>query len=273
MSVILKSRYTKLLTVTIIVYIVFSLFSNKLCTQFVLENNIHDNLYNYHRTYKGYYEPIPEVLQNNQNKLNRVPVQYDNAVLLAYFDGEGNPAECKEVWQEITDLSIEITADVETDYEKVRELAKYVAYHIYYDWDAAATYVGIETYNLKTVLKTHRATCTGFSNLFAAMCETMGYDTISMRGGVPLESAGIAIADIADSPTNHEWVGVYIDDTLIIVDVTWMSSNRFIEGERKTGKRLKYDYFDMTLEQFSIEHRIDVVEERNFKEMIEQLDS
>lgn len=271
----------KMTLITIIVYIVIAVTTGVLCTQVVSYNEeytdcVYENLYNYTKTNKGYYEPLKEVIEQNTKMLSGKALRQNPKSLLPYLDGEGNEEECKQVWQTIMARADEICKDVRADggysydYMCVRELAKYVAYNTYYDWDAFNNHVGLDTINLKEVMRSKRATCAGFSNYFAALCEARGYETVSFRGGVVSDIAGISYADLGNSPTNHEWVGVYIDNRLVLVDVTWIATNFYRDGVYHTGKRLRYAYFDIDFDTFCVEHRIDIMEERNFGEMIDE---
>ena len=231
-----------------------------------------EDQYNYCPTYHGYYEPLDAVVDNNKRKLGSI-VNQEPEVMLGYLCTSGDYIEAWETWDAIQNKAEEICKDVKSengysyDYLCVRELAKYVAYNTYYDWDAFYNHVGIDTINVKTVMETKRATCAGYSNYFVALCEARGYNTVNFRGGVPAESYDIGYEDLENSPTNHEWVGVYIDNRLVLIDITWMSSNWYINGEKHTGKRIRYDYFDLDFESFCVEHRIDLAEERNFGEI------
>ena len=70
------------------------------------------------------------------------------------------------------------------------------------------------------------------------------------------------------APINHECSGVYIDGRLLLVDATWMSTSYVRDDIRNVGKYIRFEYFDMPIDTFSIEHRIVMVEERKFEEMI-----
>lgn len=276
----MKSKAVKIMSFVVGVYVVLLLSFSVLHTQ--LFSNPTDNneafesrkeqTDEFFMTSHGYKQPLQAVVEINTKKLKQNPIDLDETVLLSYLDGHGDEEACLEVWKEIKELSDSICQDVEAyedvseDYVKVYELAKYVAFNYYYDWDGFDN-VSLDTINLATVMETHKATCAGYSNMFAALCEAQGYKVMSLKGGTPSTLIDIGYEDIVDSPTNHEWSAVYVDDRWVFVDITWLSANSYKEETFLTGKFAHFKYFDMDFEFMCTEHRIDVMEYRNFGKM------
>lgn len=222
---------------------------------------------NFIKTKKGYYTPKESIIENNLEKIEHV-ISFEPEYMMGYLESTYSEEECLAVWRDIQTLSEEICDEVEPeegvdlDYLKIQALTRYVAFNIYYDWDAFNSTVDLSTICLKNVLTKKRTTCAGFSNLLAALCEAQGYSVINVRGSA-LNMGEYNPCDLESTPTNHEWVGVYYADRIIWIDITWMSTNRF-EERYYTGFSPRHMYFDMDMEFMSVEHRIDRVENRNF---------
>ena len=230
---------------------------------------------NFIKTKQGYYTPKQSIIENNLEKVDHI-VSHDPKYMMGYLDDSYSAEECLAVWHDITDLATEICDAVEPeegidlDYLKIQALTRYVAFNIYYDWEAFTSTVDLSTICLENVLNKKRTTCAGFSNLLAALCESQGYSALNVRGSA-VNMNEYSPYDIENTPTNHEWIGVYYADRIIWIDITWMSTNRFDE-KYYTGFSPRHMYFDMDFEFMSVEHRIDVVENRNFAETSKYLE-
>ena len=73
-------------------------------------------------------------------------------------------------------------------------------------------------------------------------------------------------------PMNHEWTAVIADGEWMYVDTTWLSNNSYTAKDGYV-KADDFDdqYFDMSFEYMSYEHRIDLVDYRDFKSSVNAL--
>lgn len=209
------------------------------------------------------------VIERNSQKLESV-VEYGDKFCTNYVSVKNDLKAHNAVLEEIRILSNAICDGTEDDYEKVRKIAYWVAENVYYNDVAAHTSVTAETISLETVLETKAATCAGYSNLFSALCNMQDIYCINMRGGshVAMDTDEY----LWSVPINHEWNAVIIDGEWIFVDVTWLSNNKYDEYGYHKAEDFDDVYFDMSLEVMSYEHRIDLVDYRNFKSSVNAFD-
>ena len=93
---------------------------------------------------------------------------------------------------------------------------------------------------------------------------------INMRGGT--SAAVTTDIFLLSAPVNHEWNAVKLDGEWVFVDTAWLSNNKYTEnGYQKSGG---FDdiYFGMGIELMSYEHRIDLVDYRDFKSSVNAFD-
>lgn len=156
----------------------------------------------------------------------------------------------------IRDLAFEITAGIESDYDKVKAIHDWVASNIYYDKDYLNGKKISTNINSIDVLNKKYAVCSGYSNLYHDLVSSIGIRSIQVFG----YALGITGADswddldIKKAEPNHVWNEVYVDGRWIIVDTTWDSSNTY-EAGKFTEKGLSHNYFDTTMQFLSITHR------------------
>lgn len=209
------------------------------------------------------------VTERNSEKLENI-VEYGDKYCTNYISAKNDLEVHKAVLDKIRVLSNALCDGTEDDYEKVRKIAYWVAGNVYYNDVAAHTSVTAETVSLETVLETKTATCAGYSNLFSALCNMQDIYCINMRGGTHV----IMDTDeyLFSVPTNHEWTAVMLDGEWIFVDVTWLSNNIYNENGYHKAEYFDDVYFDMSLEVMSYEHRIDIVDYRDFKSSVNAFD-
>ena len=212
------------------------------------------------------YAPI---IENNRKMLERT-MDYGDEFCSAYVSTSDSLSLHTEILNEIQRLSDEICEDCETDYEKVKAIAYWVAGNICYNQTAAETSVNPDTISLETTLKTKATTCAGYSNMFSAMCNMQGIYCVNLRGGTVGKCTSSEYLE--NIPMNHEWNAVIIDGEWVFVDTTWLSNNIYLE-EEGYQKYESFDdqYFDMSFEYMSYEHRIDLNDYRDFKSSVNAL--
>ncbi|MCM1328331.1 MAG: hypothetical protein NC253_02725 [Ruminococcus sp.] len=210
-----------------------------------------------------------DVAEINSKKLENI-AEYGDKYCTGYVSVKDDLEVHKAVLEEIRVLSEAICEGETEDYEKVRKLAYWVAENIYYNDAAAHTSVTAETISLETVLETRTATCAGYSNLFSALCGMQDIYCINMRGGTHV----IMDTDeyLLNVPMNHEWNAVRFGGEWVFVDVTWLSNNIYDEEGYHKADSFDDVYFGMSLERTSYEHRVDLVDYRDFKSSVNAFD-
>lgn len=148
--------------------------------------------------------------------------------------------------QIIIDLANEITANSQTDQEKVRDLYHWISKNINYNndvyerWlkqDKDALYGDDE--DALFVLETKQATCNGYTNLFASMARALGIKTQIIWG--------------LGNTSKHAWNRVLIDESWVNVDTTW--------GAAYSKSATPEIYLFTEEATFSKDHRNPVVQE------------
>lgn len=214
-------------------------------------------------------EIYASVIEQNAVRLENV-VEYGDKYCTNYVSVKNDLKVHEAVLEELRILSNAICDGEESDYEKVRKIAYWVAENVYYNDVAASTSVNADVISLETVLETKTATCAGYSNLFSALCNMQDMYCINMRGGT---CAIYSIDDLLlSAPMNHEWNAVRLDGEWVFVDVTWLSNNMYDEDGYHKSDSFDNIYFDMGLEYMSYEHRIDLVDYRDFKSSVNAFD-
>lgn len=207
-----------------------------------------------------------DIIEHNRMMLENT-VEYGDEYCSGYVSVKKDLQLHKSILEEIQILSDEICTDIENDYDKIKAIAYYVAENYYYNHISAEEGVTADTISLETVMKTRTATCAGYSNMFSVLCNMQGIYCVNLRGGTYLKNDETS-EYLLNVPMNHEWNAVLIDDEWIFADITWLSNNRYTENGYEKEDNFDNQYFDMSLEEMSYEHRIDIIDYRNFKSSI-----
>ena len=210
-----------------------------------------------------------DVIKRNRTMLEN-PVEYGDEYCSGYVSTKKEIDVHNNILSDLKVLSDEICADSQNDYEKMKAIAYYVAENVYYNHIAADSSVTADTISLEFIMDTKIATCAGYSNLFSALCNMQGIYCVNLRGGtysVDYETS----EHLMNMPINHEWNATLIDNEWIFVDITWLSNNKYTENGYVKSDEFDDQYFGMTLEEMSYEHRIDIIDYRDFKSSINAL--
>lgn len=157
---------------------------------------------------------------------------------------------------ELIELADKITKNKETDYEKILAIHDWVAENIYYDFDSyyAGTYPSGKAID---VLNSKKSVCEGYANLTASLARLSGIPCRKVSGyALGISSQGKWTDENINNDTNHAWNEAYVDGKWIILDTTWSSRNKFQKG-KFDKKEQNRQYFDSTMEFFSLSHRIE----------------
>lgn len=211
--------------------------------------------FGYYITPYGEFPLIEEAAENNAYMLAH-PSVLTEELGLAYLCGKDDDPE--KVKAELFALSDEITAGLDSGYDKACAIARYVAENIYYNLDYAEESGGISVLPVSEILKTKTGTCIGYSNLTAALCAAQDIPCLILLGGSA--SDGWTRGTLMEAPVNHSWNAFYADGQWYMCDTAWASNNYFRDGEYYVDNEhyifldfyLAFGFYEMT-----IEHRID----------------
>ncbi len=70
-----------------------------------------------------------------------------------------------------------------------------------------------------------------------------------------------------DTPTNHEWNAVFVENHWIFIDCTWDCQNHYY-GSGYIYNDFVNTYFDVSEKKMSLDHKIKIVDYRNFFDAI-----
>lgn len=202
-----------------------------------------------------------ELFGHNKIYIGKIQ-QNDPSYIVDYISTDGEKSTYYIIMSEVKLLSDEVCIGSETQLEKTNAIADWVVHNICYNSDAASTSVNADVISLEQVISTKTATCAGYSNLFAALCQAQGICTVNFRGGA--EEGLCDYPDWKSVRTNHEWNAVFCDGNWHFFDTTWCSQNTFFNGEYFYSDKLKTEYLDMDFYEMTKDRRIDRADLRDF---------
>lgn len=214
-------------------------------------------------------EVYSDVIERNRIMLEN-PIEYGDKYCSGYISVKNDLKLHTDILNKLQQLSDSICKNKENDYDKVTAIAYYIAENIYYNHIATNDSVTAEIISIEYVFETNTATCAGYSNLFSALCNMQGIYCVNLRGGSNIIHYDTS-ENLLNAPINHEWNAVLIDDEWFFIDTTWLSNNKYTENGYEKADNFDEQYLIMSLEEMSYEHRIDIIDYRNFKTSINAL--
>ena len=159
--------------------------------------------------------------------------------------------------EELVNLSNEICADAESDYDKLLKIHDWVAENICYDTDFVNNKGDSAGNSAGAVYKSRRGVCEGYAALTKALVNAQGIPCRTVHGyslgaGEP-SSWSEELAKTKN--TNHAWNRAYADNRWINIDNTWDSNSKYIDGKYYFSSKISYDYFDITDWDLSYDHK------------------
>lgn len=158
----------------------------------------------------------------------------------------------------IKSVAQQLTADVQNDYEKLLKIHDWICSYVHYDYDSLSGGT-LAPYKSSEVLKTRRAVCLGYANLYAALCRSIDIPCSVVTGyalGISSGESKWSEKSINGDVENHAWNEAYVDGRWIIIDSTWDTFNSLENGQMKKGNHISHLYFDANIDFFSNNHRI-----------------
>ena len=211
----------------------------------------------------GWYFPDNGLAEINAEKLKKIQTAVPEASAY-YISQTADPDEIEQTLTELEGVVQEVCGGEEDDYRKAYLLYRWVAENIYYDKDAAATEVTLDTVAIHNVLERRRTTCAGYSNTYCALLEIAGIRSVNLKGASV--SGTVTYEELLTAGENHEFTAFWHEEEnrWVYVDPTWGSSGRYENGTYEYEYPATDRYFDVSDEAFALNHRIDKVEERNY---------
>jgi hypothetical protein len=149
--------------------------------------------------------------------------------------------------QSLDRLAAYLTQAANTDREKARAIYRWVTDRIAYDVDNFLAGRRVDD-NPRTVLRRRRAVCSGYANLFLALCKEAGVKAARVVG----KARGYGYRPGRLKANNgHAWNAVYLEGKWRLLDATWGAG---AIGERKFVKRFAEHYFLTPAEQLIFTH-------------------
>ncbi|MDR2558703.1 MAG: transglutaminase-like domain-containing protein [Oscillospiraceae bacterium] len=175
------------------------------------------------------------------------------------------PREIAETRSRLHEIVAEVTAELDCDYQKAKELSRWVSENIVYDRDAAALEVNEETISIANTLRLRRSVCIGIANTYAALLEAAGIKALNIKGGIVNVSEGVPYELLPTQTIVHEWVAFWYEaeNRWVYTDPTWDRQGVFQGGEYLYSPPVM-KYFDISSLALSFDHRGDSAEFRQF---------
>lgn len=151
----------------------------------------------------------------------------------------------KEETKSIERLSKYLVKPYYQDHSKVRSIFVWIVNNIHYDYQLAKR-TNRKTISPQNVLKFRKGVCSGYADLFVAMCEAADIRAQVVVGYSRFYNFG------HKKPftwSDHAWNAVKLDGHWFLLDATWESKG-YQEGERQIGS----NYFLTDPKEFVIDH-------------------
>ncbi|MBD5128598.1 MAG: transglutaminase domain-containing protein [Ruminococcaceae bacterium] len=203
---------------------------------------------------------LSDVVENNGNVVKNAIEQPQNQVA-EYIVKGGKPDDIRKVLEEIQALSDEICAGLDSDYDKLRAISRWVSANIYYDYPAYDRGVPDETLSLKYMLDRHSSVCGGYSNMTSALCAAQGIKCWNVHGGA-LPGGRTFLS--SNNSEYHEWNFAEIDGRIIWIDSGWNSYCYLRRDGTYDDGGICYRYFDIGEEYFALNHKANYAEYRDY---------
>lgn len=178
-----------------------------------------------------------------------------------YITIDGTTENAASIWSDIEKISNEICKGIDSDYDKLRAISRWVSDNIYYDNPIMSAGAPKYCLSLEYMLNNKSSICGGYSNMTSALCAVQGIRCYNISGTAVL---GRQCFQQGSPGQFHEWNVAEVDGRYIIIDSGWNSNNYFnADGTYSTGTP-RYRYFDIGEEVFALNHKAQKAEYRNY---------
>jgi len=166
----------------------------------------------------------PRIISNENSIRNSTEQGKDNTVNI-------NLSKEEKSYLTINKIAARVTSHVCTDGERVASIFSWIVNHINYDQEAFCAGTK-SSEDPQKIINSEKAVCTGFSNLFVALCTRNNMDARIITGYA--KGAGNRKGDTFNAP-NHAWNSVKIDGKWYLLDISWASAYRMYLNRNKVG--------------------------------------
>lgn len=178
-----------------------------------------------------------------------------------YITLDGKRDKIPQILDEIKKISDDICKGIDSDYEKLRAISRWVSDNIYYDHPAFSNGAPQSCLSLEYMLNNRSSVCGGYSNMTSALCAAQGIRCLNISG-MAVNNGKCYLQDAIGG--FHEWNIAEIDGRQIIVDSGWNSGNDFNYDGTFSSDPPCYKYFDISEEVFSLDHKAQKAEYRDY---------
>lgn len=193
--------------------------------------------------------------------LNKALAQTDTTIGLSIPGNYGTDVDA---------IAAAICIDMKTDRQKANAIYNWITHNIAYDVNAMYKLGNNEDDKVAKALKTKKAICGGYAELYTALCKSVGLSSVAIEG-----YAKDFIFDNGDEMyiPRHAWNAVRIDGNWELVDATWgagslyqknswlrMLLNKLLMQKKLKAKNLRFkfvydpQYFAQNPEVFRLKH-------------------
>lgn len=208
--------------------------------------------------------PVETVRQNN--KVTENPSILAPALVKRYVTIKKN-GDVNAILGRIREISDEICEGLDSDYDKLRAISRWVSDNIYYDYPAHDAGIPEECLSLEYMLDKHSSVCGGYANMTSALCAAQGIKCYNIKGHAL--QGDLTYDEAHGAAAYHEWNYAVIDGRVIWIDSGWNSYNYFRSSGEYDYGGIGYKYFDIGIEAFSQNHLCDSAEYRDFYGLLE----
>ncbi len=155
----------------------------------------------------------------------------------------------KSAEKSVSKLAKYLLKEANTDLEKARAIFIWITDRV--EYDVKSYFSGrIKNQAPKRILKKKVAVCDGYSQLFKAIADEMGLETIKISGYA--KGFGYQGNKRIEGPPNHAWNVVKIDGQWHFIDSTWAAGT--VGYNRKYNKEFNEHYFLTPPDEFIGDH-------------------
>ena len=212
----------------------------------------------------GWYFPDNGLSELNYAKFDKIVTAVPQASAY-YLSADADQKEIEATVKRLSEIAAEVTEGVDDPYKQAELICTWVAKNVYYDHDAAEAGITIETVAIANVLDVKRTVCSGFANTYCALLETLGIKSVNIKGSV--SNWEYPYDELLTNVENHEFTAFWYEkeSRWVYVDSCWCGSSNYADGIYSEGAS-DLQYFDITGEALSLNHRADKIEQRAYLE-------
>ncbi len=161
----------------------------------------------------------------------------------------------------IRKLSDEICEGLDSDYDKLRAISRWVADNLYFDFPARNAGIPSGCLTLEYMLDKRASVCVGYANMTSALAQAQKIKCYNVKSRSAQGAAAVSIY--------HEFNFAVIDGRVVWLDPGWDSHNFLHSGSKYEHGESGIKYFDIGIEALSSNHICVSAEYRDFYGLLE----